>query len=111
MGEVDGRAIVEVRSSIMPETVNREFRLRRRPVGRIAPDDFELVRAPVPKAGPGEALVRNLYLSLDPTNRIWVEDHEAAARPGLHRDRLPAALPGGDHAARAVDGGGEAQAP
>ena len=45
-------------------------------MGRIAPDDFELVRAPVPKASPGEAVVRNLYLSLDPTNRIWVEDVE-----------------------------------
>src|SRR2546427_7493714 len=81
MGEVDGRAIVEVRSSIMPETVNRELRLRRRPVGRIAPDDFEVVRAPVPTAGPGEAVVRNLYLSLDPTNRIWVEDVEQYMPP------------------------------
>src|SRR5207249_1590505 len=53
-----------VRSPTMPDTVNRELRLRRRPVGRIAPDDFELVRAPVPTASPGEAVVRNLYLSL-----------------------------------------------
>ena len=65
----------------MPDTVNRELRLRRRPVGRIAPDDFELVRAPVPTAGPGEAVVRNLYLSLDPTNRIWVEDVEQYMPP------------------------------
>ena len=65
----------------MLDTVNRELRLRRRPVGRIAPDDFELVRAPVPTAGPGEAVVRNLYLSLDPTNRIWVEDVEQYMPP------------------------------
>src|SRR5438876_2237881 len=77
-----GRArFAAVRSPTMPDTVNRELRLRRRPVGRIAPDDFELVRAPVPTAGPGEAVVRNLYLSLDPTNRIWVEDVEQYMPP------------------------------
>src|SRR5438876_8634669 len=77
-----GRArFAAVRSPTMPDTVNRGLRLRRRPVGRIAPDDFELVRAPVPTAGPGEAVVRNLYLSLDPTNRIWVEDVEQYMPP------------------------------
>ena len=54
-------------------------------MGRIAPDDFELVRAPVPKASPGEAVVRNLYLSLDPTNRIWVEDVEQYMPPRYDR--------------------------
>ena len=56
----------------MAHAVNRQWRLKSRPVGRITPDDFELVEAPVPTAGAGEAVARLLYLSLDPTNRIWV---------------------------------------
>lgn len=53
---------------------NRQWVLRRRPQGEIAPGDLELVEAPVPDLGPGEVLVRNVYLSLDPTNRIWMSD-------------------------------------
>lgn len=65
----------------MADDANRRFLLRRRPQGRIRPDDFELVREPVPVPGPGEALVRTCYLSLDPTNRIWVEDVEQYMPP------------------------------
>lgn len=54
--------------------VNRRWVLRRRPQGEIAPGDLELETAPVPEPGPGEVLVRNVYLSLDPTNRIWMSD-------------------------------------
>jgi NADPH-dependent curcumin reductase CurA len=60
---------------------NRRILLRRRPEGRIRPDDFELVRAPVPTPGPGQALVRSCYLSLDPTNRVWVTDVETYLPP------------------------------
>ena len=35
----------------------------------------------MPVAGPGEALVRALYLSLDPTNRIWITDVEQYMPP------------------------------
>lgn len=55
-------------------TTNRQFRLKRRPVGRVSRDDFDLVESPVPEPAEGEAVVRNLYLSLDPTNRIWMSD-------------------------------------
>ncbi|MEO8603900.1 MAG: NADP-dependent oxidoreductase, partial [bacterium] len=61
--------------------VNRQFRLKSRPVGRITPDDFELVEAPMPKAEPGQAVARLLYLSLDPTNRIWVTEQESYLPP------------------------------
>ena len=54
--------------------VNRQWRLRRRPVGDIRPDDLELVPQPKPSPGPGQFLVRTIYLSLDPTNRIWMSD-------------------------------------
>lgn len=62
-------------------TQNRQWRLRHRPVGDISAGDLELVTAPVPVPGPGEILVRNVYLSLDPTNRIWMSDQEQYMPP------------------------------
>ena len=55
-------------------STHRQWRLRRRPVGDIGPDDLELVTVPKPVPGPGQFLVRTIYLSLDPTNRIWMSD-------------------------------------
>jgi NADPH-dependent curcumin reductase CurA len=60
---------------------NRQWRLKRRPVGEIRPGDLELVDAPKPVLGAGEVLVRNIYLSLDPTNRIWMSDMEQYMPP------------------------------
>ena len=62
-------------------TVNRQWRLKKRPVGDVAPGDLELVSSPVPVPGPGQALVRNIYLSLDPTNRIWMSDMDQYMPP------------------------------
>ena len=56
----------------MPEHVNRQWLLARRPRGPIQAEDFRLVESPVPEPGDGEALVRNLYLSCDPTQRGWM---------------------------------------
>lgn len=44
-------------------------RLRRRPVGTPAEDDFEVAREAVAPPGPGEVVVRNDYLSVDPYMR------------------------------------------
>jgi NADPH2:quinone reductase len=55
-------------------TVNRAFRLRKRPNGALAEGDLELVSEPVPELEDGQALVRTELLSLDPTNRIWMSD-------------------------------------
>src|SRR3954451_9603409 len=54
--------------------VNRRFLLRERPSGRIDENTFELVEEAVPEPGEGEALVRNRYISVDPTNRTWIND-------------------------------------
>jgi len=53
---------------------NRRFLLRERPTGRIGPNTFELSEVPVPEVGDGEALVRVDWISLDPTNRAWIND-------------------------------------
>lgn len=55
-------------------TVNRAFRLRKRPHGDLAEGDLELVTEQVPELEEGQALVRTELLSLDPTNRIWMSD-------------------------------------
>jgi NADPH-dependent curcumin reductase len=60
---------------------NRQWRLKQRPVGEIKPGDLELTEAPKPIPGKGEMLVRNIYLSLDPTNRIWMSDMEQYMPP------------------------------
>lgn len=60
---------------------NRQWRLRKRPVGEIKADDLELVSSEKPVPGPGQVLVRNVYLSLDPTNRIWMSDMEQYMPP------------------------------
>ncbi|MFD8690624.1 NADP-dependent oxidoreductase [Streptomyces sp. NPDC059651] len=45
------------------------FHLTARPTGFPTPGLFSLTEAPVPAPGPGEALVENLYLSVDPYHR------------------------------------------
>lgn len=60
---------------------NRQWRLKKRPVGEIKPGDLELIDSPKPVPGPNEMLVRNIYLSLDPTNRIWMSDMEQYMPP------------------------------
>ncbi|QRP63150.1 NADP-dependent oxidoreductase [Rhodanobacter sp. FDAARGOS 1247] len=54
--------------------INRQLRLKTRPEGLVSRDDFDLVEQAVPDLQGGEVLVRVLYLSMDPTNRVWMRD-------------------------------------
>lgn len=65
----------------MTAQVNRQFRLKSRPSGRIERSHFDYVESAVPEPGAGEALVQVLYLSLDPTNRIWMSDMDQYMPP------------------------------
>jgi NADPH-dependent curcumin reductase CurA len=58
----------------MTERINRQWRLKARPVGTFKESDFEFTTEPVPELKNGEVLVHNLYLSLDPTNRGWANE-------------------------------------
>jgi NADPH-dependent curcumin reductase CurA len=58
----------------MTAKVNRQWRLAARPVGMLKETDFQLTESPVPTPNEGEILIRNIYLSLDPTNRGWAND-------------------------------------
>jgi len=63
------------------ENQNRQVRLKRRPTGAPATDDFEIVDAPMPDPAAGEALVRGIYLSLDPYMRGRMSAARSYARP------------------------------
>jgi NADPH-dependent curcumin reductase len=52
--------------------INRQIRLKSRPDGIPRAEHFELVEGPVPALQPGQFLVRNLYLSVEPAMRGWV---------------------------------------
>ncbi|OZM82788.1 NADP-dependent oxidoreductase [Pseudonocardia sp. MH-G8] len=56
----------------MNSPINRLFRLRNRPQGRVGEGDLEWGEEPVAEIADRQALVRTLYLSLDPTNRVWM---------------------------------------
>ena len=58
----------------MSTPVNRQLLLKTRPEGRVGREHFSLVETPVPALADGEVLVRVLYLSMDPTNRVWMSD-------------------------------------
>lgn len=49
--------------------MNRRITISARPVGAVKESDFRLLELPVPQAGPGQVLVRTIYLSLDPYQR------------------------------------------
>ena len=61
--------------------VNRQWVLAKRPHGMVTKDNFEYREEPIPEPGDGEVLIRNLYLSFDPTQRGWMEDRESYLPP------------------------------
>ena len=65
----------------MTTQVNRQWRLAARPVGPVKESDLQWREEPVPTPGEGELVVHNLYLSLDPTNRGWMNEAATYLRP------------------------------
>jgi NADPH-dependent curcumin reductase CurA len=72
-------------------TINREIHLKSRPSGMPAAADFELVETPIPKPGPGQFLVRNVWMSVDPYMRGRMMDRKSYVPPF----QVGAALDGG----------------
>ena len=60
---------------------NRQWLLAKRPVGMVGAANFEFREVPAPAPGPGEILVKNLYLSFDPAMRGWMEDRPSYIPP------------------------------
>src|SRR5476651_1837366 len=55
--------------------------LASRPVGEPTLDNFRLEEHPVPQPGPGQILLRTLWLSLDPYMRGRMSDTPSYAKP------------------------------
>ncbi|WP_371673242.1 NADP-dependent oxidoreductase [Streptomyces sp. NBC_00289] len=60
----------------MPPRTTRVVCLVRRPEGEPAPGDFAVREDPLPRLGEGQLLVRNLYMSVDPSMRGRLERTE-----------------------------------
>ncbi|TSC25212.1 NADP-dependent oxidoreductase [Corallococcus sp. Z5C101001] len=56
----------------MSTPLNRQWVLKARPLDEVSDACFEWRHAPVPTPGPGEALVRVVWLSIEPTQRTWL---------------------------------------
>ncbi|GAA2855986.1 NADP-dependent oxidoreductase [Actinoplanes cyaneus] len=59
----------------------QEIRLASRPSGWPTADNFELVELPTPELGPGQVLVRNQFMSVDPYMRGRMNDVESYVAP------------------------------
>jgi NADPH-dependent curcumin reductase CurA len=57
----------------------RVLRLARRPDGVPVPADFDLTEEPVPVPGPGQVLIRNSWMSVDPLMRVRMGERTGVA--------------------------------
>jgi NADPH-dependent curcumin reductase len=62
-------------------TTRNIWRLAKRPVGDIGDGDLQYVQETLPPLADDQLLLRLTYLSLDPTNRIWMSDQEQYMPP------------------------------
>ena len=61
--------------------INHQFRLAVRPVGLPKRSDFNYTEEPVRDPGPGQFLVKILYVSLDPAMRGWMNEGKSYIAP------------------------------
>jgi NADPH-dependent curcumin reductase len=61
--------------------MNHQFRLAARPAGLPKRSDWNYTEEPVRDPGPGEVLVKVLYLSLDPAMRGWMNEGKSYVEP------------------------------
>ena len=60
---------------------NRQWLLTKRPNALVTRDNFDYSENPITQPDESEVLVRNLYLSFDPTQRGWMEDRPSYLPP------------------------------
>lgn len=67
----------------MTKETNRRILLKARPVGLPKSSDYEMVEEPIPTPGPGQILIRNHFISLDPAIRGWMDESEDSYLPPI----------------------------
>lgn len=65
----------------MTKTVNRQLYLHKRPDEVATSEHIRMREVPVPHAGPGEVLLENIYLSMDPAIRGWMSEKVSYFEP------------------------------
>ncbi len=73
----------------MSTEVNRQWLVVKRPVGAVGPENFKWNEAPIPSPSEGQALVRNLWLSFDPTQTLTM-----ASEPDAGGMAIPSVMRG-----------------
>ncbi|MDP2243768.1 NADP-dependent oxidoreductase [Pseudomonas sp.] len=61
--------------------LNRQLYLHARPQGIPTPEHIHLREVPVSRPGPGQVLLENLYLSMDPAIRGWMSEKASYFAP------------------------------
>ena len=56
----------------MTEGKSRQWILNARPAGKLTGEEFVWNEAPIPRPSDGQVLIRTLWLSVDPAQRIWM---------------------------------------
>jgi NADPH-dependent curcumin reductase CurA len=56
----------------MTESKNRQWVLNARPAGKLTGEEFLWNEVPIPRPSDGQVLIRTLWLSIDPAQRIWM---------------------------------------
>jgi NADPH-dependent curcumin reductase CurA len=74
--------------------MNHRVLLVRRPRGIPAPEHFDIDCGPMPAPRPGQVLVRNEYLSVDPAMRGWVNEADNYRPPVPLGSVMPASAVG-----------------
>lgn len=65
----------------MQKVLNKQIRLEQRPVGKINDGDLRLCEEVIEDIDAGSVLIENLYVSIDPTHRIWMSSMRQYMEP------------------------------
>jgi len=60
---------------------NTQWLLKSRPQGEVGRGNFEICQADKPAPGPNQVLVRNIYLLVPPSMRLWMDEKESYFPP------------------------------
>jgi len=73
-------------------TLNHQFKLIARPQGNVKRSDFSYHSEPVRDPADGEVVIRNLYISLDPAMRGWMNESKASYIPPVELGEVMRAI-------------------
>jgi NADPH-dependent curcumin reductase CurA len=83
----------------MTLATNRQFKLAARPVGAVKSTDWNRTEEALRAPNDGEVVIQNLFLSLDPAMRGWMNDSKASYIPPVGLNEVMRAIAVGKVAA------------